>query len=114
MVDRPKQGGNPSAIMRSTTGEIRSDDLASVRVDRKVQLPPGPVLWRLPQMADMNPEAGAVDEQVDRPMARDRTKRDLTERLEPPGQSRVVGNGDLHVKHVYQGTQEAFGLSERS
>ena len=64
-------------------------------------------------MADVNPEARAVDEQVDRPMARDRTKRDLTERLEPPGQSRVVRNRDLHVKHVYQGTQEALGLPER-
>jgi hypothetical protein len=64
-------------------------------------------------MADVNPEAGAVDEQVDRPMARDRTTRDLAERLEPPGQRRVVGNGDLHVKQVYQGMQEAFGLSQR-
>ena len=25
----------------------------------------------------------------------------------------MVGNGDLHLKHVYQGMQEAFGLSER-
>ena len=113
MVDLPKHGGNPSAIMRSTTGEIRGNDLARARVDHEVQFPPSPVLWRFPQMADVNPEAGAVDEQVDRPMARDRTKLDLTERLEPPGQSRVVGNGDLHVKHVYQGMQEAFGLSER-
>ncbi len=64
-------------------------------------------------MADVNPEARAVDEQVDRSMARDRTKRDLTERLEPPGQSRVVGNGELHLKHLCQRSQEAFGLSER-
>ncbi len=109
MVDLPKHGENPSAVMRSTTGQIRGDDLASVRVERKVQLPPGPVFRRLPQMADVNPEARAVDEQVDRPMARDRTKRDLTERLEPPGQSRVVRNRDLHLEHLGQGTQEALG-----
>ena len=104
IVDLPEQGGNPSAIMRSTTGEIRGDDLTRARVDRKVQLPPGPVFRRLPQMADMNPEAGAVDEQVDRPMARDRATREFTERLEPPGQRRVVGNGDLPLKHVCQRT----------
>jgi hypothetical protein len=78
-----------------------------------VQLPPGPVFRWLPQIADVNPEAGAVDEQVDRPMARDRAKRELTERLQPPGQRRVVGNGDLHLKHFCQGTQEALGLPER-
>ena len=113
MVDLPKHSGNPSAIMRSPTGQIRGDDLASVRVDHEVQLPPGPVFRRLPQMADVNPEARAVDEQVDRSMARDRTKRDLTERLEPPAQRRVVRNGDLHLEQLGQGTEEALGLPER-
>ena len=70
-------------------------------------------LRRLSQIADVNPETHTVDEQVDRPIARYRTKRDLTERLVPPRQGRVIGNGDLHLKHVCQGTQEAFGLSER-
>ena len=55
----------------------------------------------------MNPESRRIDEQMDRSMALDRTKRDVTERLEPPGQRRVVGNEDLHLKHVCQGTQEA-------
>jgi hypothetical protein len=44
IVDLPEQGWNPSAIMRSTAGQIRGNDLACVRVNRKVQLPPGPVL----------------------------------------------------------------------
>ncbi len=61
----------------------------------------------------MNPEASAVDEQVDRPTVRGRTNRDLTECLEPPQQRRVVGNGDLCVKHVCQRTQVAFRLSAR-
>jgi hypothetical protein len=60
--------------MCSTTGEIRSDDLTSARVHGEV---------RLPQIADVNPETGTVDEQVDRPMACGRTKRDLTKRPEP-------------------------------
>jgi len=46
-------------------------------------------------------------------MARDRAQRELTKRLHPPGQRRVVGNGDLHVKHVCQRAQESFGPSER-
>ncbi len=113
MLDLPKHGGNPSAIMRSTIGQIRGDDLTRARVDREVQFPPGPVFRRLPPIADVNPEARAVDEQVDRSMARDRTKRDLTERLESPGQSRMVGNRNLHLEPLGQGTQEALGLSER-
>jgi hypothetical protein len=112
-VDLLEHDGNPSAIMRSATGQIRGNDLASVRVNRNVQLPPCPLLRWLPQIADVNPEARTVDEQVDRPMARDCAKWDLTERPEPPGQGRVVGNGDLHLKHVCQRSQEAFSLSER-
>ncbi len=74
IVDLPEQGENPSAIMRSTTGQIRGDDLASAHVHCKVQLPPGSVLRWPPQIADVNPEAGAVDEQVDWLMARDQRK----------------------------------------
>ena len=70
----PEQHGNLSAIMRSTAGQIRGDDLSSVRVNRKVQLPPCPFLRWLPQLADVNPEAGTVDEQVDRPITRARRK----------------------------------------
>ena len=86
-VELLEQDGNPSAIMRSTIGQIRGDDLARVRVEREVQLPPDPVLRRLPQIAHVNPETCTVDEQVDRSIARDHTKRDLTERLDPPGYS---------------------------
>jgi hypothetical protein len=63
---------------------------SSVRVNRKVQLPPSPVLRWLPQIADVNPEACTVDEQVDWSIACDCTKRDLTERLDPPRQGRVT------------------------
>jgi hypothetical protein len=104
IVDLPEQGGDPSAIRRSATGQIRGDDLATGSVHSNVQLPPGPVLRWLPQIADVNPEAGTVDEQVDWLLARDRAKRELTERLEPPRQSRVIGNGELHLKQVRQRT----------
>jgi hypothetical protein len=83
--------------MRTASGQIRCDKLTCISIDSEVQLPPCPSLRRLPQIADVDSEASAVDEQVDRSMARERMKRDLTERLEAPGQRRVIGNGDLHL-----------------
>jgi hypothetical protein len=99
--------------MRSATGQIRGDDLASARVNRKVQLSPGPVLRWLPQIADVNPETRTVGEQVDSSLARDRTKREFTERREPPGQSRVIRNRDVQFEFLCQRSQESFGLPER-
>ena len=64
-------------------------------------------------MADVNPEARAVDEQVDRLIALDSAERDLTELLQPSGQSCVVRNGDLHLEQLGQRTEEALGLPER-
>ena len=81
--------------MRPVSGQIRCDDLTCISIDSEVQLPPGPSLRWLPQIADVNPEAGAVDEQVDRPIVRDRGKRQFPERPQPPAQSGVVGYGDL-------------------
>ena len=97
-VDLPEQGGDPSAITRSATGQIRGNDLASACVKLKVLLPPGSVLRWLPQIADVNPEASAVDDQVDRAIVRVHTKRDLTKRPEPPRQGRVIGNGNPHLE----------------
>jgi len=54
--------------MRSTGGHIRGNCLAIGRVDRKVRLLLGPVLWWLPQIAHVNSETRAVDEQVDKSM----------------------------------------------
>ncbi len=113
IVDSPKQGGYPSRVTRSVTGQIRGHDLARARIHRKVQLSPGPLLGWSPQMTDMDPETGAVDEQADRALARDRRKVDYPQVLEPPGQRRMVGNGELQLEHVGQGTQEALSLSKR-
>ena len=64
-------------------------------------------------MTNVNPEPRTVDEQMDRSIALDHTKREFTEFLEAPRQSRMVGNGDLRLEHVGQRTKEALGLSER-
>jgi hypothetical protein len=78
-----------------------------------MQLSPIPLLRRFSQMTDVDPETRTVDEQVDRSIVLDHTKREFTELLEAPGQSRMVGYGDLHLEHARQGTKEALGLSER-
>ena len=62
MVDLPKHSGNPSAIMRSTTGQIRGDDLTGTGINREVQLPPSPVLRWFPEMTDVDPEPRTIDE----------------------------------------------------
>ena len=64
-------------------------------------------------MADVNPEARAVDEKVDRLICREPAEPDLTELLQPSTQRGMIGDGDVHFQHAGQGTQEAFGLPER-
>jgi hypothetical protein len=84
--------------MRSTTGQIRGNDLACVRVNRKVQLPPGPSLRWLPQIADVNPEAGAVDEQVDRSVRQWPAELNVTELRQPPRQRGVIWNREIDLE----------------
>ena len=113
MLDLSKQGGYPSRVARSTRCQIRRDDLTRVGVDGEVQLSPGSLPRWFSQMTDVNPETGAVDEQMDRSIVLEHAKREFTELLEAPGQSRMVGNGDLYLEHLDQGTKEALSLSER-
>jgi len=47
-----------------------SIQMGCVGVDRQVQFPPSRSLWRLSQVSDVNPQPGAIDEQVDRPIRR--------------------------------------------
>ena len=66
VIDLPNQGRDLGAVMRPASSQIRCDDLTCIRVGSEVQLPPGPVLWRFPQMTDVNPEPCAIDAQMDR------------------------------------------------
>ena len=112
MLGLPKQCAYPSRVTRPTRCQIRGDDLTRAAVDSEVQLSPSPAFRGSLQMTDVDPETRAVDEKMDRSIALDHTKRELTEFLEAPGQSRMVGNRELHLEHVGQRTQEALGLPE--
>ncbi len=63
-------------------------------------------------MTDVDPQTCAVDEQMYRPMG-GRLEPDLTQRLQTPGQRRVIGDRQIHVEQLGQGTQEALGLTQR-
>ncbi len=64
-------------------------------------------------MTDVDPQTRAVDQQMDRSVRREPAVPGLAELLEASGQSRMVGNGDLYLEHLDQGTKEALSLSER-
>ena len=50
---------------------------------------------------------------MDRSIRREPAEADLTELLQPARQRGVIGNGDLHLEHVGQGTQRPLDLPER-
>jgi hypothetical protein len=92
-------------------GQLGGDDLAALGIDGQVQLAPGSVPRRCSQMTDVDPQPGAVDEQMQRPMGGRRMELDLTQRLQTPGQRRVIGNRQIHIQQLGQGTQKALGLT---
>ncbi len=53
MLNLPKQSGDPSRVTRSTSAQIRRDDLTCIGIDSEVQPPPSPSLWRFPQVTDV-------------------------------------------------------------
>ena len=65
-------------------------------------------------MADLNPEPSIIDEQMDRSICREPAEPDLAKLLEPPGRRPVIGDREVHLKHVSKGTQEALGLPKRT
>ena len=61
-------------------------------VDTQMQLTPGSVPGRFSQVTDVDPQPRAIDEQMQRPMGGRRMEPDLTQRLQTPGQRRVIGD----------------------
>jgi hypothetical protein len=93
-------------------GQLGGDDLAALCIDGQVQLAPGSIPRRFSQVTDVDPQPGAVDEKVQRPMG-GRLEVDLTQRLQTPGQRRVIGDRQVHVQQRHQGMQETLGLTQR-
>ena len=85
MIDLVQEIGHLRTVRRASIGQVGGKDFAGVRVDRPVEFPPNPSLWRLSQVSDMNPETRAVDEQVDRPILGKPVEASVTELLQSPG-----------------------------
>ena len=61
----------------------------------------------------MNPQAGAIDEKMDRLAFPRRTKRDYAELLETPGQGRVIRDWETQFEQLGQRPEEALSLAKR-
>ncbi len=107
------QGGDPSTVRRSTTGQIRGDHLTRTGINSEVQLPPSAVLRRFPHTADVNPEPRTADEQMDRSIRGEPAELDLAELPKPPQQGPVIRDREIQLEQVSQRTQEALGLAKR-
>jgi hypothetical protein len=59
-------------------GQLGGDDLAALGIDGQVQLAPGSVPRRFSQVTHVDPQPGAIDEQMQRTMG-GRLERDLTQ-----------------------------------
>ncbi len=64
-------------------------------------------------MADVNPEPGTVDEQMDRSIRGEPPETDLAELVKPQGKGCVIGDREIQLEQVSERTQEDFGLPER-
>ena len=63
-------------------------------------------------MADVDPETRAIDEQMDEPVWGKPVEADVAELLQAPGKGGVIGDREIDVEDLCQGTQKALGLSE--
>ena len=111
--DLLEQSRDRGAIMCPASRQILCDDLTCIGINRQVEFPPSPSLWRLSQGSHMNPEPRTIDEQMDRLTVPGRMKRDYAELLETSRQSRMVWNWQINSQHTGQGTKEPLGLSKR-
>ena len=98
IVDLLHQGEHPHTVRCPSASQIRGDDLTRIGIDSEVQLPPGLVLGRFPQMADMNPEPRTVDEQMDGSIRGEPPELDLAELLEPSGQRSVIRDREIDLE----------------
>jgi hypothetical protein len=85
IVDLFEQHGHPRTVSCPSASQIRGDDLTRTGINSEVQLPPSSVLGRFSQMADVNPQTRAIDEQMDRSIVPGCTKGNLAELPETPG-----------------------------
>src|SRR5467141_4063323 len=108
------QGTVLRAVIDSLAGQLGGDDLSSVGVHPDVELSPGPthlcgVLLDQPLTGTAELEPGAVDQQVDRFVARPRWRHRPC--LAPSADRRMVGCCEIKTKQSKKGCDQPFGLA---
>ena len=84
IIDLVQETGHSCTVRRASIGQLGGKDFAGVRVDRQVEFPPNPSLWRLSQVSDMDSQSRAVDEEVDRFICDRSLEPVVVEFLKPP------------------------------
>ncbi len=64
-------------------------------------------------MADVNPEPGTIDEQMDWSIRVEPAKSNVIELLQSPRQGRMVGDREIDPEEFCQAMEEALGLAKR-
>jgi len=112
-IDLDQETRNPCTVGSTAICQIGSKDLAGVRIDRQVEFPPDPPLWRPSKMADVDSQSRAVDEQMDRLICEESPEPVVVEFLEASGESRVIGDREAQPQEVGQRPEKPFGLPKR-
>jgi hypothetical protein len=102
IIDLVQETRHPCPVRRASIGQVGGKDLAGVRVDRQVEFPPNPSLWRPSKVADVYPETCGIDEQVDRFICDGSLEPVVVEFLEPSGKCRVIGDRQAQPQEVGQ------------
>ena len=93
--------------------QLAGDDVASLLLDTQVQLTIVPALWRFAQLANMNRETAAVDQDVERRLLFVLVERDFAQLRLAPGDRRVIGDIMVQIQQSEQRTQQSLTLPRR-
>jgi hypothetical protein len=111
--DFGQQPRDLGTIARPSRGDLRCDNIACVRVDDHMELPPlAPVVFGRGFWAAMNLETRAIDEDVDRTAPATPTQWHGCQRPRASRQRRVIGDTNGQAQQCGYGSQKTFRLSQ--
>ena len=107
----PTSGWTRDGSQKAFAHQFAGDDFASLFVDTKMELAIVPVLWWPAQLPDMNRQAAAVDQNVDRPLFMALVQRHFAELRLTPRDRGVIGHIVVELQKLEQRTKGSLGLS---
>ena len=107
----PTSGWTRDVSQKAFAHQFAGDDFASLFVDAQMDLAVVPALWWRAQLPDMNRQAAAVDQDVDRRLACTLVEGDLAQLRLTPRDRGVIGHIVVELQKLEQRTKESLGLS---